>query len=90
MSLLPAVLDLFLGLAGLLIGGELLVRGAVRLAHRLRLSPMVIGLTVVAFGTSSPELVVCILAARDYAGRGRDWRNLFIDADRVRTTGHSR
>ena len=63
MSLLPAVLDLFLGLAGLLIGGELLVRGAVRLAYRLRLSPMVIGLTVVAFGTSSPELVVCVLAA---------------------------
>lgn len=63
MSLLPAVFDLLIGLAGLLIGGELLVRGAVRLARRLRLSHMVIGLTVVAFGTSSPELLVCVMAA---------------------------
>ncbi len=63
MSLLTVVFDVLIGLAGLLIGGELLVRGAVRLANHFKLSPMVFGLTVVAFGTSSPELVVCVLAA---------------------------
>ena len=48
----------------LLIGGaELLVRGAVSLASRLGVSPLVIGMTVVALGTSAPELVVSINAA---------------------------
>jgi cation:H+ antiporter len=50
------------GLVLLVAGGELLVRGAARLAARLRVSPLVIGLTVVAFGTSSPELAVSIQA----------------------------
>jgi len=45
----------------ILIGGaELLVRGAVSLADRMGVSPLVIGMTVVAFGTSAPELVVTI------------------------------
>ena len=49
---------------GLLVGGaELLVRGASRIALRLGLSPLVIGLTVVAFGTSTPELAVTLRAA---------------------------
>ena len=47
----------------LLVGGELLVRGAASLARSLGISPMVVGLTVVAFGTSAPEFVVSILAA---------------------------
>ena len=48
----------------LLIGGaELLVRGASRLAVRFRLPPVIIGLTIVAFGTSLPELVVSLTAA---------------------------
>ncbi len=51
------------GLALLLVGGELLVRGATALALRFRVSPSVIGLTVVAAGTSMPELVVSIGAA---------------------------
>jgi len=57
---------IFLLLAGfvLLIGGaELLVRGASQLAADLGISPLVIGLTVVAFGTSSPELAVSVLSA---------------------------
>jgi cation:H+ antiporter len=58
-----------LGLASLVLGGELLVRGASRLAAALGISPLVIGLTVVAFGTSAPELAVSLLAAlRDQAG----------------------
>ena len=48
------------GLVFLLIGGDFLVRGAVALAQRLSVPPLVIGLTVVAFGTSSPELVVSL------------------------------
>jgi cation:H+ antiporter len=45
------------------VGAEALVRGASRLAEGLGLSPLFIGLTLVAFGTSSPELVVSLLAA---------------------------
>jgi len=56
------------GLALLVIGGELLVRGASALAAMLRISPLVIGLTVVAFGTSAPELAVSVQAV--YAGSG--------------------
>lgn len=52
-----------LGLALLIIGAEVLVRGASRLAAVFKVSPLVIGLTVVAFGTSSPELAVSIQAA---------------------------
>ncbi|MDE0392492.1 MAG: calcium/sodium antiporter [Rhodospirillales bacterium] len=44
-------------------GGEALVRGAVSLAQRLNVSPLLIGATVVAFGTSMPELVVTLQAA---------------------------
>jgi cation:H+ antiporter len=52
-----------LGLALLLAGGDLLVRGAASLARRLGVSPLAIGLTVVAFGTSAPELAVNVTAA---------------------------
>jgi cation:H+ antiporter len=52
-----------LGLLLLIAGGELLVRGASRLARRAGISELVVGLTVVAFGTSSPEMVVSILSA---------------------------
>ena len=48
------------GLAILVAGAELLVRGASRLAAALGISPLVIGLTVVAFGTSAPELAVSL------------------------------
>jgi cation:H+ antiporter len=46
-------------------GGEALVRGASRLASRAGISPLVVGLTVVAFGTSSPELVVSVTSAME-------------------------
>ncbi len=51
------------GLALLLGGAELLVRGASRLAARFSVPPLVIGLTVVAYGTSAPELAVSLQAA---------------------------
>jgi cation:H+ antiporter len=51
------------GLLGLFLGGEALVRGSVGIAQRLAISPLLIGLTVVGFGTSMPELLVSIEAA---------------------------
>ncbi|MEX1297041.1 MAG: calcium/sodium antiporter [Candidatus Limnocylindrales bacterium] len=51
---------IIVGLVILILGGELIVRGASRLALSLGLSPVVVGLTVVAFGTSSPELAVSL------------------------------
>ena len=59
-----ALVAVLAGLAILTLGGEALVRGAAGLALRFGLTPAVIGLTVVAFGTSSPELAVSIDAAR--------------------------
>ncbi len=57
------VLLLVLGIGVLYFGAEWLVRGAARLAGSIGVSPMVVGLTVVSFGTSAPELVVCTVAA---------------------------
>lgn len=54
---------LAVGLALLALGGELLVRGAVASARRLGVSPLLIGLTLVGFGTSTPELVTSLQAA---------------------------
>jgi len=60
-----SILFIFLGLTLLVIGGEFLVRASVALSFRLKLSKMVIGLTVVSFATSMPELLVSIQAALD-------------------------
>jgi cation:H+ antiporter len=54
---------LIVGVVGLLVGAEFLVRGAAAIATRLGIEPVVIGLTVVAFGTSAPELAVSVGAA---------------------------
>jgi cation:H+ antiporter len=51
------------GLACLFAGGEALVRGSVATAHKLGVSPLLIGLTLVGFGTSAPELVTSVAAA---------------------------
>ncbi len=59
---------LIAGLLLLVAGGEGLVRGASRLAAALGISPLIIGLTVVAFGTSSPELAVSALST--FSGQG--------------------
>lgn len=62
MNFLSVVLFV-LGLGLLILGAEFLVRGASRLASLARISPLIIGLTVVAFGTSSPEMAVSIHSA---------------------------
>ncbi len=51
------------GLVLLVLGGEFFVRGAVQIAERLGLSPLLIGLTLVGFGTSTPELVTSVQAS---------------------------
>lgn len=53
---------LFVGLVGLIIGGDALVRGSVAAATSLGVSPFIIGLTFVGFGTSMPELVTSLQA----------------------------
>jgi len=53
------------GLAALVIGASLLVRGASKLALSFGISPLVVGLTVVSFGTSAPEVAVSVAAALD-------------------------
>lgn len=57
------MLGFALGLVALVLGAELLVRGASKLALSFGISPLVVGLTVVAFGTSAPELAVSVQSA---------------------------
>jgi len=59
---------LIAGLGILVIGGDLLVRGAVSIAERFSISPLIIGLTIVSLGTSAPELFISVQAALDGAG----------------------
>ncbi len=63
MVLLVDVLQILAGLGILYFGGEWLVRGACLLAEKAGVSPLVIGVTIVAAGTSTPELVVSLHAA---------------------------
>lgn len=57
------MLSIIIGITLLYFGAEFLVRGSSRLAERFGISPLIIGLTIVAFGTSSPELLVSLSAA---------------------------
>ena len=57
------VLSIAIGLLLLVVGGDVLVRGSVATAQRLNVSPLLIGLVLVGFGTSTPELVTSINAA---------------------------
>ena len=60
---LIAVIKLLAGFAMLFLGGDWLVDGGVTLARRFRISSLVIGMTIVAFGTSAPELLVSMTSA---------------------------
>ena len=67
------LLLLIVGLAILIFGGDFLVRGSSNIAYKLKLSPLVVGLTIVAFGTSAPELVVSlksVLSGKNDIGMG--------------------
>ena len=55
--------SLIIGLAALVVGAELMIRGGASIGLRARLRPIVVGLTIVAFGTSCPELFICTVAA---------------------------
>lgn len=57
------VIELLSGLVLLIIGAELMVRAAVRLAERLHVRPLIIGLTIVALGSSAPQMTVSLQAA---------------------------
>lgn len=62
----PLLFNLLTLVGGLILlgwGGDLLVRGAVTIAYRMGISPLIVGLTVVAFGTSAPELAFNVIAA---------------------------
>ncbi len=61
--MLLSIILVIVGLAVLLFGGDLFVRGAASMARKMNVSTIVIGLTVVAFGTSAPELIVNIFSA---------------------------
>lgn len=63
MSVIETIALLVGGLAALLVGGELLVRGAVRLAEKAGVTPLIVGLVIVGFGTSTPELMTSVEAA---------------------------
>lgn len=62
-SMRMAIVWLVVGLATLMIGAELLVDGSIGIAERLGISEVVIGITIVAFGTSLPELAVSLISA---------------------------
>ncbi|MFN3243283.1 MAG: sodium:calcium antiporter [Planctomycetota bacterium] len=61
------ILAVLVGLVGLVVGAELLVRGAVWIALTMGMSQMAVGLTLVSIGTSLPELLVTLTAADDHA-----------------------
>lgn len=57
------ILLLIIGLLVLVFGGEFLVKGAVGFSRTMKISPLIVGMTVVAFGTSAPELIVSLTSA---------------------------
>ena len=63
--MLLTVLGFLAGLVALYFGAEFLVGGSSSLALRFGIAPLIVGLTVVAFGTSAPELLVSLLAVFD-------------------------
>ena len=58
-----AIAYLIVGLVLLVYSADFLVKGAANIAAALGISPLVVGLTVVAFGTSAPELAVSVMSA---------------------------
>lgn len=63
MELIGSLLLLIVGFVLLALGANTLITGAIKIARRFHISPLLIGLTIIAFGTSLPELMVSIVAA---------------------------
>jgi len=63
-----SLVELIIGLVVLTAGADLLVRGSVAIAQRLRIPQLIVGMTIVAFGTSAPELVISVQAAFEGSG----------------------
>ena len=61
--MLVDILLFLLGIILIIVGANYLTEGASTLARRMGLSPLVVGLTIVAFGTSAPELIVSLMSA---------------------------
>ena len=62
---MTSYLFLIIGLITLVLGGDFLVRAAISITKKMNVSPLLIGVTVVSFGTSLPELLVSLQAAID-------------------------
>ena len=78
--MLVPVLLVVASLAVLYFGADFLVKGSSSLAVRFGISPLVVGLTVVAFGTSAPELLVSVQSALDGTpgiAVGTSWDRIF-------------
>jgi cation:H+ antiporter len=60
---MSSLIAILVGFVLLIVGGEMLVRGAVRAAEQIGVSPLLIGITLVGFGTSAPEMVISVQAA---------------------------
>ena len=67
------VFSLIGGFILLFLAGELLVRGACNLAEKLGVQPLVVGIVIVGFGTSVPELATSVQAALKGGTRYRHW-----------------
>ncbi len=65
---LANVLWFLAGLAALVAGAEVMVRGATKIATRLGVSPIIVGLTIVAIGTSMPEMAIGVVSASEGSG----------------------
>ena len=61
-TMLHDIIFLVVGLALLIFGGNLVTDGAVAVAKKMNISGLVIGLTIVAFGSSAPDLAVCLFS----------------------------
>ena len=61
--MLTSIFLILIGFVLLMGGAEYLVKGAVAIANKLKIPTIIVGLTIVAFGTSTPEFVVSIKAA---------------------------
>ena len=88
MTIAVPIVAIIIGFAGLIWSADRFVAGAAGIARNMGMAPIMIGLTIVAFGTSAPEIIVSINAALDKAGDlaignaiGSNLANIGLDHD---------